>query len=84
MRKFTNIRKEHFRHLVLNCIIHYPEIDYRSEIGADHFNHVRAELKQDVKKNLTCLQWKLMEDNPDKPILQKSCLSELHQSTITL
>jgi hypothetical protein len=25
-----------------------------------------------------------MEDNPDKPILQKSCLSELHQSTITL
>jgi hypothetical protein len=24
------------------------------------------------------------EDNPDKPILQKSCLSELHQSTITL
>jgi hypothetical protein len=28
--------------------------------------------------------WKLMEDNPDKPILQKSCLSELHQSTITL
>ena len=27
---------------------------------------------------------KLIEDNPDKPILQKSCLSELHQSTITL
>jgi hypothetical protein len=25
-----------------------------------------------------------MEDSPDKPILQKSCLSELHQSTITL
>ena len=25
-----------------------------------------------------------MEDNPDRPILQKSCLSELHQSTITL
>ena len=25
-----------------------------------------------------------MEDDPDKPILQKSCLSELHQSTITL
>ena len=25
-----------------------------------------------------------MEDNPDNPILQKSCLSELHQSTITL
>ena len=28
--------------------------------------------------------WKLMEDNSDKPILQKNCLSELHQSTITL
>ena len=26
--------------------------------------------------------WKMIEDNPDKPILQKSCLSELHQSTI--
>ena len=25
-----------------------------------------------------------MEDNPDKPILQKSCLSDLHQSTLTL
>jgi hypothetical protein len=25
-----------------------------------------------------------MEDNPDKPILQKSCLSEFPQSTITL
>ena len=28
--------------------------------------------------------WRMIEDNPDKPILQKSCLSELHQSTITL
>jgi hypothetical protein len=78
------------------------------EIGADHFNHVRADLKQDVKKNLAHQQkdrfafvreffdrieeiryikkrlWKLMEENPDKPILQKSCLSELHQSAITL
>ena len=26
----------------------------------------------------------MIEDNPDKPILQKSCLSELHQSKITL
>jgi hypothetical protein len=25
----------------------------------------------------------MIQDNPDKPILQKSCLSELHQSTIT-
>jgi hypothetical protein len=28
--------------------------------------------------------WKLVENNPDNPILQKSCLSKLHQSTITL
>ena len=78
------------------------------EIGGDHFNHVRAQLRQDVKKNLKYLQkdrfayireffdrieeirfiqkrlWRMIEDNPDKPILQKSCLSELHQSTITL
>jgi hypothetical protein len=26
----------------------------------------------------------MIQDNPDKPILQKSCLSELHQSTLTL
>ena len=76
------------------------------EIGGDHFNHVRAQLRQDVKKNLKYLQkdrfayireffdrikeirfiqkrlWKMIQDNPDKPILQKSCLSELHQSTI--
>lgn len=78
------------------------------EIGADHFNHVRTEPKQDTKKNLKHLQkdrftylraffdrieeirfiqkrlWKMIQDNPDKPILQKSCLSELHQSTIIL
>jgi hypothetical protein len=117
MRKFTNVQKEHFRHLVLDCIVQrlttqesllYVKDKLGSEIGADHFNHVRTELKQDVKKNLTHLQkdrfayvreffgrieeirhiqkrlWKLIEDNPDKPILQKSCLSELHQSTITL
>ena len=88
--------------------LQYVKDKLGSEIGADHFNHVRADLKQDLKKNLTHLQkdrfafdreffdrieeigyiqkrlWKLMEDNPDKPILQKSCLSELHQSTITL
>jgi hypothetical protein len=117
MRKFTNIQKEHFRHLVLDCIVQrlttqeslqYIRDKLGSEIGADHFNHVRAQLKQDVKKNLRYMQkdryayvrtlfdrrdeimyiqkrlWKLIEDNPYKPILQKSCLSELHQSTITL
>jgi hypothetical protein len=117
MRKFTNIQKEYFRHLVLDCIVQrlttqeslqYLKDKLGSEIGADHFNHIRAKLKLDVKKNLRYLQkdryaylrelfdrieeigyiqkrlWKLMEDNPDKPILQKSCLSELHQSTITL
>jgi hypothetical protein len=74
------------------------------EIGADHFNHVSAELKQDLKNNLKHLQkdrfayirgffdrieeisytqkrlWKLMEDNPDKPILQKVVyLSSINQ-----
>jgi hypothetical protein len=117
MRKFTNIQKEHFRHLVLDCVVQrlttqeslqYVRDKLGTEIGADRFNHVRAELKRDVMKNLAHLQkdrfayvreffdrieeiryiqkklWKLMEDNPDKPILQKSCLSELHQSTLTL
>ena len=115
MRKFTNIQKEHFRHLVFDCIVQrlttqesllYVKDKLGIEIGADHFNHVRAELKQDVKKNLKYLQkdrfvyiseffdrreeirfiqkrlWRMIQDNPDKPILQKSCLSELHQSTI--
>src|SRR5918999_809317 len=117
MRKFTNIQREHFRHLVLDCIVQrlttqeslqYVKDKLGSEIGADHFNHVRAELKRDVKRNLKYLQkdrfayvreffnrieeirhiqkrmWKLLEDNPDKPLLQKSCLSELQQSTLTL
>ena len=117
MRKFTDIQKEHFKHLVLDCIVQrlttqeslqYVKDRLGVEIGADHFNHVRAQLKQDVKKNLKHLQkdrfayireffdrieeirfiqkrlWRMIEDNPDKPILQKSCLSELHQSTITL
>ena len=117
MRKFTDIQKEHFKHLVLDCIVQrlttqeslqYVKNKLGSKIGADHFNHVRARLKQDVKKNLKHLQkdrfayirelfdrieeirfiqkrlWKMIQDNPDKPFLQKSCLSELHQSTITL
>ena len=117
MRKFTNIQREHFRHLVLDCIVQrlttqesleYVKDKLGSEIRPDHFNHVRAELKQDVRKNLKHLQkdrfayvreffdrieeiryiqkrlWKLMEENPDNPILQKGCLSDLHQSTITL
>lgn len=117
MRKFTTLKREHFRHLVLDCIVQrlttqesllYIKDKLGSEIGADHFNHVRAQLKRDVKYNLEHLQkdrfayvreffdrveeirfiqkrlWKLVEENPGSPILQKSCLSELHQSTITL
>jgi hypothetical protein len=101
----------------LDCIVQrlttqeslqYVKDKLGSEIGPDNFNHVRAELKRDVKKNLSYLQkdrfayvreffdridevryiqkrlWKIIENNPDKPILQKSCLSELHQSTLTL
>jgi hypothetical protein len=61
MRKFTNMQKEHFRHLVLDCIVQrlttqeslqYVNNKLGSEIGADHFNHVRAELKRDVKKTV--------------------------------
>jgi hypothetical protein len=117
MRKFTNTQKEHFKHLVLDCIVQrlttqeslqYVNNKLGSEIGADHFNHVRADLKRNVRRNLEYLQkdrfayvreffdrveelryiqkrlWKLVEENPGNPILQKSCLSELHQSTITL
>ena len=60
MRKFTDIQKEHFKHLVLDCIVQrlttqeslqYVKDRLGVEIGADHFNHVRAQLKQDVKKN---------------------------------
>jgi hypothetical protein len=60
MRKFTNIQREHFRHLVLDCIVQrlttqeslqYVKDKLGSEIGADHFNHVRAELKRDVKRS---------------------------------
>jgi hypothetical protein len=61
MRKFTDIQKEHFKHLVLDCnvqrlttqeTLQYVKDRLGVEIGADHFNHVRAQLKQDVKKNL--------------------------------
>ena len=64
MRKFTDIQKEHFKHLVFDCIVQrlttqesllYIKDKRGNEIGADHFNHVRAQIKQDVKKNLnTC------------------------------
>lgn len=57
--------KENFRHLVLDCIVQrlttqeslqYVKDKLGSKIGADHFNHVRADLKRDVKENLTHLQ----------------------------
>ena len=65
MRRFTDPEREHFRHLVLDCIVQrfttqeslqYVKDRLGVEIGADHFNHVRTELKQDVKKKLknTC------------------------------
>jgi hypothetical protein len=65
MRKFTDLQKEHFKHLVLDCAIQrlttqeslqYVKDKLSIEIGADHFNHVRAQLKQDTKKNLKHLQ----------------------------
>jgi hypothetical protein len=33
-----------------------------------------------IQKNL----WRLIDENPDKPELQKDCLKELNQSTVTL
>ena len=111
MRKFTDIQKEHFKHLVLDCIVQrlttqeslqYVKDKLGIEIGADHFNHVRAELKQDVKKNLKHLQkdrfafireffdrieeirfiqkrlWRMIQDNPDKPILMTMLVSFLY------
>jgi hypothetical protein len=65
MRRFTDPEREHFRHLVLDCIVqrfttqeslHHVKDKLGIEIGADHFNHVRAELKQDVKKKLKTLE----------------------------
>jgi transposase-like protein len=57
MRKFTDLQREHFKHLVLDCTVQrfttqeslqYVKDKLGIEIGADHFNHVRAQLKQDV------------------------------------
>ena len=56
MRKFTDIQKEHFKHLVLDCIVQrlttqeslqYVKDRLGVEIGRGHFNHVRAQLRQD-------------------------------------
>jgi len=56
MRKFTDIQKEHFKHLVLDCIVQrlttqeslqYVKDRLGVEIGGGHFNHVRAQLRQD-------------------------------------
>jgi hypothetical protein len=44
----------------------------------EHFK--RIEEIRLIQKNL----WKIVDENQDKPDLQKSCLSELNQSTVTL
>ena len=46
----------HVQRLTTQESLQYVKDKLGSEIGADHFNHVRAELKRDVKKNLTHLQ----------------------------
>jgi hypothetical protein len=46
----------HVQRLTTQESLQYVKDKLGSEIGADHFNHVRAELKRDVKKNLTYLQ----------------------------
>jgi len=50
----------------------------RYAYGREHFK--RIEEIRLIQKKL----WKLIDENPDRPILQKSCLSELYQSTMTL
>jgi hypothetical protein len=50
----------------------------RYAYGREHFK--RIEEIRLIQKKL----WKLIDENPDRPILQKSCLSELNQSTMTL
>lgn len=50
MRKFTDLQKERFKHLVLDCTVQrfttqeslqYVKDKLGIEIGVDHFNHVR-------------------------------------------
>lgn len=50
----------------------------------DRFAYVREFFDRIEEMRYTKKTMETMEDNPDKPILQKSCLSELHQSTLTL
>jgi hypothetical protein len=103
MRKFTDIQKEHFKHLVLDCIVQrlttQESLQYVKDrpgvkIGGDHFNHERAQLRQDfailkylqkdrfayIRKFFDRIEeirfiqkrsCKMIQDNPDKPFLQK-------------
>ncbi len=116
MGKLTNSQKEHFKQLVLDCIIQrlttegsllFIKDRLALEISEDYFNHVRASLKKNAEKNLRHIQkdrfafiqgffdrmeeikfmqkkiWEIVNNNKDKPNLQLSCLSQLHQLTIT-
>ena len=50
----------------------------KSAYGREHFK--RIEEIRLIQKNL----WRLIDENQDKPELQKECLKELSQSTVTL
>jgi hypothetical protein len=65
LSKFTNIEKEHLKQIVLDCIIQrltteesllYIKGKLGFEISQDYFNHLRARLKKETRKNLEYLQ----------------------------
>jgi hypothetical protein len=69
MKKFTNLQKEVFKRLVLDCILQRltteealeyinPKLKakYDIEIGGDYFRHVKMDLRRDSQKELDHLR----------------------------
>ena len=69
MKKFTNLQKEVFKRLVLDCILQRLTTEealeyintklkakYDIEIGGDYFRHVKMDLRQDSQKELDHLR----------------------------
>jgi hypothetical protein len=68
-KKFTDLQKEVFKRLVLDCILQRLTAEeslkyinaklsgkYNLEVGLDHFKHIKTELRQDSKKELDHLR----------------------------
>ena len=75
VRDFNRVRGDLKRELGKN--LRHLQRD-RSAYGREYFKRIE-EIRM-IQKKL----WKLIDENPDRPLLQKGCLSELYQSTITL